>query len=242
MIYGYKRTRLPGYIGPIDCHSRGATANINRVGIDFGGVDEGMNLNSIVTLGRNTSICFWYYRIGGSPDAIFGLLAAPADYCRLSTNTTMNLRINSVSFNWTIPTLIAYVWTFVSITKDATDNIRVYTNAIESVTGALVSASHLQFNAVGRWNAAWGRNWMDEMTIFNKALSLTEIQELYNYGTPLLPSNSTVNSNLLNWWRFGDYCGDIFPTIVYDVIGANNGTLINMESTDFTLNVPGVVI
>lgn len=77
---------------------------------------------------------------------------------------------------------------------------------------------------------------MDESTIWNKALSQNEIDELYNSGMPNNPDNHTAVANLVSSWGMGEI-GDIHPTI-FDRKGTNNLTMINMMSNDFVQDVP----
>lgn len=66
---------------------------------------------------------------------------------------------------------------------------------------------------------------IDEVSIWNTALSNTEMSNIYNGGTPNDVSNLGING-LINWWRMGDSDGGTGTTVT-DQAGSNNGTLIN---------------
>jgi hypothetical protein len=73
---------------------------------------------------------------------------------------------------------------------------------------------------------------IDEVSIFSKELSQSEITAIYNSGAP---TDLTGHAGLVNWWRMGDNDGGTGTTIT-DQVGSNNGTLIN--SPTFNSNVP----
>jgi len=80
---------------------------------------------------------------------------------------------------------------------------------------------------------------IDEVCLFNKELDQSEVSNLYNNGSPFNPKPV---SSLIGYWKMGDggIVGNpiaIFPTIE-DETGNNNGTMINMTSTDFVVDVP----
>lgn len=76
---------------------------------------------------------------------------------------------------------------------------------------------------------------IDEVSIWNKALSSAEISEIHNAGDPTNLGAHSAFANLVSWWRMGD--GDTFPTIK-DQVGVNNGTMTNMEAGDIVTDSP----
>lgn len=70
---------------------------------------------------------------------------------------------------------------------------------------------------------------INEVTYFNRDLTGPEITALYNGGTPGNPHRITsLGSAWKSWWRMGDSRDD--ATTVYDEIGTNNLTLVNLPS------------
>lgn len=76
---------------------------------------------------------------------------------------------------------------------------------------------------------------MNNVTVWNKELSSSEVTELYNSGSPQDPNTTSMSANLLSWWKLS--VNDNFPTEV-DQESTVNGTLVNMESTDYSGDVP----
>lgn len=147
------------------------------------------------------------------------------------------------SFTTTIYGLSALTWSHVTVTYSGNQNInglRVYvdaqvdsTPASGAITNTLLTSEPAQF---GRRNTSFYFSGnMDEVSWWNKALSQSEVTELYNSGVPNNPSTTSMADNLQNHWRMGDV--DAHPTI-FDVVGAVNLTMFNMDSTNFELEVP----
>jgi hypothetical protein len=74
---------------------------------------------------------------------------------------------------------------------------------------------------------------IDETSIFNTALTQSEVTSIYNGGVPT--NLNELSTTPLSWWRMGD--GSIYPTI-NDEIGSNDGTMTNMSSANFVNDVP----
>jgi len=73
---------------------------------------------------------------------------------------------------------------------------------------------------------------INECIYVNRVLTNAEITALYNAGTPRNPHRiTTLGSDLKSWWRFGDSRDD--ATTVYDEIGSNNLTLVNMDASNY---------
>ncbi|RKY30569.1 MAG: hypothetical protein DRP74_06750 [Candidatus Omnitrophota bacterium] len=81
---------------------------------------------------------------------------------------------------------------------------------------------------------------IDEVSIWNKSLSLSEIQELYN--NKIRNYDITTHSsyiNCQNWWKMGE--NDEYPMIT-DQVGNNNGNMTNMESDDIKLDTKSITL
>lgn len=95
--------------------------------------------------------------------------------------------------------------------------------------------------AIGALRRAGGAyfhsGFLDEVSIWNCALTTEQISELYNGGVASnVLNHSAALTNLKAYYRMGDD-GDVFP-YVYDKKGANHGFMSNMISSNFALVVP----
>jgi hypothetical protein len=86
-------------------------------------------------------------------------------------------------------------------------------------------------SGVTAWNFTGN---MDETSWWQKELSLTEIQEIYNVGEPSDLLSHTAETDLVSWWRVD---GDAGPTLT-DKKGSNHGTMVNMDAGNISSDVP----
>jgi len=77
---------------------------------------------------------------------------------------------------------------------------------------------------------------LDEMFAFNKELSAAEVKEIYNYGTPLDISSTSVDGYCIGDWGMGD--GATYPTIPDRSSSGNDGTMTNMSAGDIVVDAP----
>lgn len=79
---------------------------------------------------------------------------------------------------------------------------------------------------------------IDEITLWQRALTDAEVLTLYNAGTPLDPTLVSFSADLVNFYKMGD--GDTFPTILDQVTPFEHLTCTNMvdAATNFVLDVP----
>ena len=80
---------------------------------------------------------------------------------------------------------------------------------------------------------------LDELGVWNSALTSAEIVQIYNSGAPIDLTEDSGNyassSDLIHYYRCGD--GDTYPTIE-DNAGSNDLTMTNMASGDIVEVVP----
>ena len=125
----------------------------------------------------------------------------------------------------------------------AYDSIVGYVNGVKATHG-----SGGTYSSAGTWaavsNTACAMDWgrvandygecsLDEISLFDDALTEAQVQAIYNSGTP---TDLSGESYLLGWWRMGD--GDSHPTITDQSSNGNDGTMTNMDSADITTDVP----
>jgi len=95
---------------------------------------------------------------------------------------------------------------------------------ITDTTG--VTPSTLEF---GRVSSTYFSGSLDEVRIYNRALSAQEVKRLYNMGGTLhvgASQNQKITNGLVGLWSFDQ--ADLAGTVAYDRSGnANNGTLTN---------------
>lgn len=106
-------------------------------------------------------------------------------------------------------------------------SVRLYVNGVLSATATETTAIDVSNSyeiRVGSLSAAGPQPFngqIDEPAIYNRALSATEVQAIFNAGTAgkTKPTATTAPANLVGFWS-GDGNAN-------DIAGTNNGTLIN---------------
>jgi hypothetical protein len=230
----------------------GATPFTNTYSVDFDGTDDYVGLGNISSLsgasdftinawvktstlnkyiyssydsGLNNSIQF-YFHSGGGLRAIVG---TGVTYYQIATTST---------------TLADGTWKNFSFVFDGGNFVKIYVNGVEeasSVTSSGTSTvpSTTATNAgntprIGDYVAGgYALNGlMDEFSIFNSALSASDIAAIYNSGTP----NDISSLNPVGWWRMGDNDSGTGTTITDQGSGGNDGTLTNGPT--FSTDVP----
>jgi len=105
----------------------------------------------------------------------------------------------------------------------------------ESVSGVITNSSLFVVGAQDGPSYAF-RGYIDETSVFSKALTQNEISALYHYGEGSDLSKLSIWSVTKAWWRFGD--GDTFPDVADNKPGSYPGVIINGSESDIQSNVP----
>ncbi len=146
-------------------------------------------------------------------------------------------------------------WAHYAFTVDPTTGMKIFRNGIQ-IGSTNVSSSFTKSNkylllggvpVFGGWTGS-----VDNLKIYNRALSASEIAYEYSQGGPVAYYNfdegngsilydQTTNAlkqfqssdpNLVSYWEFEEYTG----TTVYDLKGTNNGNFLVGNSTPFWTN------
>ena len=80
---------------------------------------------------------------------------------------------------------------------------------------------------------------VSDLSMYNCALSASQIKTIYNGREPYNHKEGIASSNLVGWWRMGDGLENHSGSTIYDMsTNSNNGTMTNMASDDFTGDTP----
>jgi len=215
--------------------------NNNSHALEFDGTDDYIDLgNSSDLAPSNITLSLWFKASGSvsSYNYLFiregGLYGS---YCLRYTNNnkfswflgvTGNTHLDGESSS----TFTLTDWHHVALTYDQT-NIKLYVDGIEEYSAAETRAIDYSPNTGGYGSdnttiargpfSAPAEGLIDEVAIFNSALSASDVTAIYNSGVPAdLTSYSPVG-----WWRMGDNDGGTGTTITDQGSGGNDGTLTN---------------
>jgi len=125
-------------------------------------------------------------------------------------------------------------WNHIVVVKQSGSNVVGYLNGVLQ-SGVSYSATLSNTTTVKylgrRENGVYFTGLMDEVAIFNSALSAAQVSSIYNGGKP----QSLASYNPVGWWRMGDNDGGTGSTITDQGSGGNNGTLTNGPSFSTTI-------
>lgn len=125
-------------------------------------------------------------------------------------------------------------WAFIVGTYDGSGNatgLNVYINGVASATSPVQSGVYVAMEnttqplEIGHINTGdYPEAYMAHVSYWNKELSICEILEAYNDGSPPDLSQHTASANLVSWWKLDS--SDTLPTAT-DSAGTNDGTYQN---------------
>lgn len=239
-IIVYDGTAWRGY----EADSRTLPAITNTYSLSFDGSNDYLDTGSKYDFIQQTStfsISFWVkFTNHASTTAIQGLLSTTYTssfkglyvfYDNRSGNKTLKA-LNSASSAVTLAVNNAITdndWHHIGITSLSGGNFKLYRDGseIDSLSAPATTTTSANNNLrIGRSDASGGGHYfgglIDEVAIFNTELSGTQINEIYNSGTP----NDIDSLNPRSWWRMGDSnsgTGNVTDDGVLGNTATNNG-------------------
>ena len=92
--------------------------------------------------------------------------------------------------------------------------------------------------SMGRWyNANWTNGSLSNVSVWNAALTASQVREIYNEGLPSNLNSHSAYSNLVSWWQLGENSSYVSGWTFEDEIGSNNGASGNLPETALTNGV-----
>lgn len=239
---------LISYSKPISITATAAPAFSNDYSMSFNGIDE--YISTPVDLSGDTAatISGWFYR--------------PSTGERLDiaqSNLANNARIKIVrNDNGSLYAVLGN-----AVMQHASDNFGAYEHIVLVYDGTVTNNDRVKMYVNGAYvtpisiPATWptalpaiDRNLnigfddgsgryttgnIDEVSIWSSALTLAQVQEIYNSGNPDDLSTHSSNASLMHWYRLGD---ELVGTTMPDQAGTADGTLVNMDNTNRSGLVP----
>ena len=226
--------------------------DINNIySIDFDGVDDYLAVNGAAGVLDKAagSISVWAITDTTAASGVyFKSIVSTENSIALSYNANLNLETANYKGSSTSVTATSDQaiegdgqWHHIVSTWDTSANqLRLYIDgSLETTTGSLPTFSGTMATASIGNNAAGGSYFkgnMDEVSIWNKALSSSEVTTIYNDG---YPSGIGGMTGLVGWWRMGDPGGPSEYSTIPDVSSnSNDATMTNMSSADIVPETP----
>jgi hypothetical protein len=228
----------------------------NQYSIDTNGVDMYAELGNVTSLNASAvaSWSFWVNRDdvtrfevpigqgGSGNDRLFYLRFVGNNRIDFFIKGSVMWKDTSLNVTFANNTWYNIVVTYNGATSGNSNKCNLYINGVKETNtqGSNITtmpSSTTNFN-IGRLQsgASSYNNYfdgqVDEIALFDKELSQSEVTAIYNSGTP---GDLTDHANLTDWWRCGDDNSGSGTTLTANV-GGVNGTLVN--SASYVTNVP----
>ena len=214
----------------------------NNYSLRFDGSDDYLaipNTASELNFSGDMSISFWvkYTNISSGYQFIIDKSTASTDrhyslYLRNGTGGTKLISFNNTTgsgFSTSTQSIAVNTWNHVvlSCQSGVAGGTKLYVNGnVETLssTHTVVSNNSAPLQFGKRDDALYElEGLMDDVAIFNSALSASDITAIYNNGTP----NHIGSFNPVGWWRMGDNNSGTGTTITDQGSGGNDATLVN---------------
>ena len=126
-------------------------------------------------------------------------------------------------------------WHHIVFVFDSTANeIKFYLDGNLDKTTTVTIGTAGSIKTIGSYNAIlhYLNGLLSNFSIWNAALTSSQVTEIYNQGVPSNLNNHSAYSNLVSWWQLGSNSSFNTNWTVLDEKGTNNGTSANMTEDD----------
>ena len=217
----------------------------------FDGTDEWVSLGTSVNAGTTATFSVWIKRDDptNGVETVLGEGDNSSDYLLyLNKNTHLFVRIGDPYYQYDDAAIQSAInttdWIQIVVVRETTTG-KVYINGDLKetlTTGSPTTWSvNTTFDTIGSAEDAatpFDGN-IDEVAIWNKALSAGDISALYQAKGASNLIEDGNSANLKGWWRMGDGTEEGGGTTIYDMSSnSNNGTMISMDASNFKRDTP----
>jgi len=207
---------------------------------------------------QTASISLWVKWIGSQPAGLYhngGVVFGRFQNFGFSSNNeiglvggnpdpaTANIIYTNAGSDTVTSTMAAgnNTWRHIVITyTSGTGNIKMYIDGTLNASGTIVtaigngSATPLQIGCINSGQTSYSNAVVDDVRVYNRALSATEIQTLYQQGAGVYINTTipAISSGLVGYWTFNGPSMNWTTNTAADISGqGNTGTLVNMSTT-----------
>jgi len=205
----------------------------DNANLDFGATDD-FSISAWVKLGSDTAdVDGLVMKYAGEPRGWAGW------QLRKEANETIMFTIRDGSDQPSVSSAVLNIgqWYHIVGVRDAQSTLYLYvdgvaTNASDSTTASLENSGDVWIGRNTYADTIYYDGNIDEVAIFDSALSAAQILAIYNGGTP----QSLASYSPVAWWRMGD--GDYYDILKDSSGNDHDGTMKNMESTNIKTDTP----
>ena len=216
--------------------------------VDLDGTNDYIDLGTSSSLNPSSALTIsaWIYINGAGTGSLPTIYSSSKNSAGISGGIAIAYTSNKIRFyfdttgssGWVFAesnsTVSTSQWYHLAGTWNGS-TVTLYVNGTAQTTTA--SATTIGYNTdfpatIGRYSSNYFNGLIDEVALFDSALSASDITSIYNSGVPADISSLSP----LGWWRMGDNDGGTGTTITDQGSGGNNGTLTNGPT--FSTTVP----
>ena len=227
-----------------------ATSTMETLGklgqaLNFDGVDDRVTLTNSLNLGTVNSLSVWVYWQGNNDSVVVG--GPDGNYMLFLDGTNAYYSAGAGNFvqaaHGGIP---VGQWTHFAVTRNGA-TVNIYKNGVAltpvnsnfGTPGASVTIDTIGSYETGAPTMHQTRGKIDDVRIYNRELSASEVLQLYNFGATKFntaasnfTTGSTLTNGLVGYWTFDGSAVNWTTGIVADSSGSgNNGTIVAMSTT-----------
>ena len=235
---------LPSFVGVAQPAS-GGTPLENDFSLNFDGTNDYLDIGTVSELNGSISavtLSAWFNFSGtyhNDKNLVLSGGSSDSDrfYFQQLSATALRYGSSSGFDDFTIPTVSSSTWYHMALVHNGTSASAYFNGSPSSSNPQTVTAptanygTALKVGAYYTGSAVFG-GLLDEVSVFDSALSASNITSIYNSGVP----NDLSALSPVGWWRMGDNDGGTGTTITDQGSGGNNGTLTN--SPTYSTSVP----
>ena len=206
--------------------------SISPFALAFDGANDRIVLDSAIQLTTNKSISAWcYVEPTVNQQTLLGADVFPYYWFWLNSSGSLIYIRDTTNITSLSTGTLTEGWTHFCITGNGT-TATLYINGASTSTG---DDRELDIRAIGGFSGGSGYNFngkASNISIWNAALTSSQVLEIYNEGVPSNLNNHSAYSNLVSWWQLGSNSSFSTNWTVLDEKGSNNGTSANMTEDD----------
>ena len=226
-------------------------AGFNRFSLSFDGSNDSLegSANSSINFSGNLSVSAWVRQDTLAHGGIVAVgesstdgSAFPGMFHVHTSPTKLQFYDSTGSIQKTAltPTVNEWVHILVSIQSGVSGGSVIYINGSvdqSSFTKTITAATGTVKVFIGRksYNTNHVNGFIDEVAIFNSALSATDASNIYNSGVPIDLGTNGLNLNPVGWWRMGDNDAGTGTTITDQGSGGNDVSFVNTPTFSSTI-------
>ncbi len=218
--------------------------------LKFDGVNDYIRVpHSTSYKSNNQAISFWMYPLqipSSGYDGVLGMITNDSNAFEVFMDNSTSV-LSAGSYPWQLTYTIPKknVWYHVYV-ETVSGVGKIYINGVLQDTGnvAYGGASNTADFYIGSRNTTYFfPGYLDDVRVYNRALSASEIKQQYNQGGSKLNSQTLnaggdmLKQGLVSWWTFDG--ADLVSNVVDRGSAGNTGNLVNMSTS--TAKVPGAL-